>query len=313
MMKTNPPRSEQGRSETRLPLAAPPDERTVTRTSLAPSDLVPDAENRTIDEGDEDFQTLVDSVRVMGVLVALQVQRRTDGKFQICDGERRWRAAQRAGLAAVPCDVWPESTHPRDLVLAGVVINEQRQPHSCLAVARRLRAVKNQFAETHEQVATRTGLPLARVKAYLNFFNASDQLLEFLEEATVPLKTAVELVRYEKAHGEIAARRLIVRHREEPLTAQDVATLRKRGDARRKDDGKSDEPPPPSGRTTLAARIEAAFRRDAGGAWLELQTAAAKLGFRVVSEKVSLPATAGDPPGGSPPGAPAGSRPGEPG
>jgi hypothetical protein len=59
----------------------------------------------------------------------------------------------------VPCDVWPESAHPRDLVLAGVTINEQRQPHSCLAIARRLRAVKNQFAESHAHRAARTGLP----------------------------------------------------------------------------------------------------------------------------------------------------------
>src|SRR5688572_32585330 len=127
MMKTTPPKPEQTRQDTRLPPAAAPDDRTITRIAVAPSDLVPDTENRTIDEGDEDFQTLVDSVRVMGVLVALQVQRRMDGKLQICDGERRWRAAQRAGLATVPCDVWPESTHPRDMVLAGVVINEQRQ------------------------------------------------------------------------------------------------------------------------------------------------------------------------------------------
>jgi ParB family chromosome partitioning protein len=311
-MKTNPPRSEPTKSETRLPLAAPPDERAVARAEVAPADLLPDGDNRTIDEGDEDFQTLVDSVRVMGVLVALQVQRRKDGKFQIWDGERRWRAAQRAGLAAIPCDVWPESTHPRDMLLAGVVINEQRQPHSCLAVARRLRAVKNQFAETHEQVATRTGLSLARVKAYLNLFNASDQLLEFLDEATVPLKTAVELVRYEKAHGEIATRRLLGRHREEPLTARDVENLRKRHDARHRDEQKGPESDAGSKRVTLAARIEAAFRRDANSAWQELQAVATRLGFRVVGE-ASLPATAGAPRGGSQPGASPGPSAGEPG
>lgn len=310
-MKTNTPRPEPTKSEARLPPASPIDDRTVTRAEIAPHDLVPDGENRAIDEGDEEFQTLVDSVRVMGVLVALQVQRRQDGKFQIWDGERRWRAARHSDLATVPCDVWPESTHPRDMVLAGVVINEQRQPHSCLAVARRLRAVKNQFAETHEQVATRTGLPPARVKAYLNLFNASDQLFEFFEETTVPLKTAVELVRYEKAHGEIATRRLFGRHREEPLTARDIEHLRKRHEARRKDEDKGSEPTKPGGSKTLAARIEAAFRHDAQVAWVELQTVAAKLGFRVLADKASLPATAGAPRSASPTGTPPGSLPGD--
>ena len=77
--------------------------------------------------------------------------------------------------------------------LAGVVMNEQRQAHSCLDVARRLRAVKNQFAETQEQVATRTGLPVARVKGYLNLFNASDRLLAFL------LRRSRELTRHYSA------------------------------------------------------------------------------------------------------------------
>ncbi len=257
-------------------------ERTV-RLDVAVVDLVPDAENRAIDESDEAFALLTDSVRVMGVLVALHAQRRPDGKLQIWDGERRWRAARRAGVATVPCDVWPESTHPRDLVLAGVTINEQRQAHSCLAIARRLRAVKNQFAETHEQVAARTGLPLARVKAYLNLFNASDRLLAFFEETVVPLNTALELVRFEKACGEVECRRLIDRKEDEFLTCREVEQLRKRHEGR-----KSGERTPKNAETAatppnaFVARLEAAFRRDSVLARKELEAVVAKFGLRLV-------------------------------
>jgi ParB family chromosome partitioning protein len=267
-----------------------PTDRGVVRMEIAIGDLVPDTENRPIDESDEEFVTLADSIRVMGVLVALQAQRRPDGRFLICDGERRWRAAQRAGLASVPCDVWPESAHPRDLVLAGVVINEQRQAHSCLAVARRLRAVKNQFAESHEQVAARAGLPVPRVKAYLNLFNASDRLLGFFEEANLPLKTAVELTRFEKALGEVATRRLLERHTDEPLTARAIEALRKRMEAQRKD---ADTAPATSAAkrpASFSARVEAAFRRDPKSARAELEAVAAKFGLRVVAgSEGSLP------------------------
>lgn len=285
-MKIENIRSDSNKSEANKPgpKAQATTERNVVRMDVAVGDLLADAENRTIDESDEEFVTLADSVRVMGVLVALQTQRRSDGKFQICDGERRWRAAQRAGRATVPCDVWPEQTHPRDLVLAGVVINEQRQPHSCLAVARRLRAVKNQFGESHEQVAARTGLPFPRVKGYLNLFNASDRLLAFFEEANLPLKTAVELVRFEKALGEVAARRLLERHAAEPLTARGIEHLRKRLEARRKDEELApggDRPKAQTGSFTL--RIEAAFRRDPQAARAELEAVAAKLGLRIVA------------------------------
>lgn len=258
-------------------------ERGIVRIEAAVGDLVPDAENRPIDESDEAFNLLTDSVRVMGVLVALQAQRRPDGKLQIWDGERRWRAARRAGVATVPCDVWPESTHPRDLVLAGVTINEQRQAHSCLAIARRLRAVKNQFAETHEQVAARTGLPLARVKAYLNLFNASDQLLAFFDEGVVPLNTALELVRFEKACGEVESRRLMERYKDEPLGYREVEQMRKRHESRRKGDAAPKKPPAADQRpSALVSRVEAAFRRDPVAARKELELIAAKFGLRIV-------------------------------
>lgn len=263
----------------------------ITRMDLAVGDLIPDPDNRTIDENDEEFHTLVDSIRVMRVLVALQVQRRTDGKFQICDGERRWRAARRLGLATLACDVWPEGAHPRDLVLAGVVINEQRQAHSCLAVARRLRAVKNQFAETHEQVAARTGLPLPRVKGYLNLFNASDRLLAFFEEANLPLKTAVELVRFERALGEAAARRLVDRHRDEPLSCREVELVRKREEARRKPTDTDEDPVRLRRSSSLFARLEAVLVRDLEGGRRELETIAAKFGLRVVAETGGRPGT----------------------
>jgi ParB/RepB/Spo0J family partition protein len=261
-----------------------PTDRGVVRMEIAVGDLVPDTENRSIDESDEEFVTLADSIRVMGVLVALQAQRRSDGKFLICDGERRWRAAQRAGLASVPCDVWPESAHPRDLVLAGVVINEQRQAHSCLAVARRLRAVKNQFAESQEQLAARAGIPLPRIKAYLNLFNASDRLLAFFDEAGLPVRTAVELVRFEKAVGEVATRRLLERHKEEPLTVRGIELLRKREENRRvRDDGKTGPTASKQRASALAVRVEAAFRRDPHAARQELEAVTAKFGLRLVA------------------------------
>src|SRR6266567_3738290 len=241
-MKTESTRPENSKTEASKPEAkarpgsAALTERSVVRMDLAVGDLVPDPENRAIDETDEDFATLTDSVRVMGVLV-----------------------------------------------LAGVVINEQRRAHSCLAVARRLRAVKNQYAESHEQVAARTGLPLKRVTGYLNLFNASDRLLAFYEEEDIPLKTAVELMRYEKALGEVAARRLIERQADEPLTARGVELMRKRAELRqREEDTSADTPEVQTRIGKLAARLETEIRKDPSSARRLLEEAAAMLGLRLV-------------------------------
>ena len=130
--------------------------------------IVPDEANRAIDESDEDFRELVESIRILGVLQRVHVQPRADGRYALIDGERRWRAALEAGRATLPCEVWPEDASPRDVTVAGVVMNEQRKAHGSLHVARRLRQIKNEFGETHEELARRTGLTLGRVKSYLS-------------------------------------------------------------------------------------------------------------------------------------------------
>jgi ParB family chromosome partitioning protein len=270
-----------GKPSPSIPPAATP--HGVTRLDVSVGELLPDPDNRAIDERDEAFQTLLDSVRVMGVLVALQAQRRSDGRYHLLDGERRWRAAQRAGLTTIPCDVWPEHALARDLVLAGIVINEHRQAHACLAVARRLRSLRNQFAETYEQVAVRSGLPLARVKAYLGLFQASDEVLGFLEEVGLPLRTAAEVVRFEKALGEREGRRLLERLREEALGCRDIELLRKKAEARQQGLRPGNEPKPqPGTKRSLTAQLEAAFRRDAAATRRELELVAAQFGLRLV-------------------------------
>src|SRR4051812_2559041 len=108
-----------------------------TRADVVIASIIPDDQNRVIVEG-EDFQALVDSVRVLGVLQALHVHDLGDGTFRLVDGERRWRAANEVGLESVPCEIWPTGASERETILAGVVLNDQRVAHGCLQVARRL-------------------------------------------------------------------------------------------------------------------------------------------------------------------------------
>jgi ParB family chromosome partitioning protein len=100
-----------------------------------------DPDNRVIDDKDEGLSALVDSIRIFGVLQRLHMRAQGD-RFQLIDGERRYRAALAVGLEVVPCEVWPARANRGDVVAAGIVLNDQRQAHSSIHVARRLRDLK---------------------------------------------------------------------------------------------------------------------------------------------------------------------------
>ena len=211
----------------------------------------------------------------------MQVWRRPDGTHRIIDGERRWRAASKVGLGAIPCDVWHVDADRRRVAVAALVLNEHRKAHGCIHVARRPRDLANESGFTHAEVAEHTGLPLDRVKTYSSLFLGSDDLHKFLERHEVPLKVAAELVRYERATNEARARRLMQRHIESPLTVQELIALRKREQGREPSRSEAS----PGHKATLAKRfldrLEAEVRRDAS-ALAQLEDLARRLGYRLV-------------------------------
>jgi ParB family chromosome partitioning protein len=252
------------------------------RVVLPIAEIVPDEQNRRIVEDDE-LVVLGESIRLFGVLQPIQVWRRPDGSHRLIDGERRWRAARSAGLAEIPCDVWPGESDPRRVAVAGLVLNEHRRAHGCLQVARRLRDIKNANGLTLDDLATQTGFPLDRVKTYFSLFGASDDVAKFLEERGVPLKVAAEIVRYQKATNEARARRLIERYKESPLTVQEITALRKRDDRPPREQAAE---PRGAARPRYAEQFEAEARRDPS----KLEELARKLGFRLVPLAAQGPA-----------------------
>jgi ParB family chromosome partitioning protein len=257
------------------------EERTSRLIRILPiASITPDPNNRPIDEDDDDFIALVDSIRVLGVLDPVQVRMESD-RFLLVDGERRWRAARKAGLVELPCYVWAASVTSRETLIAGVVLNEQRQPHSCIHVARRLRELKITNGLTGEQVAAATGLSLDRVKTYLCLFNGSEFLLEFFAKHDVSLTIAAELIRYEKATNEARARALALRHLEVPLSREELVR-------RRKQDSESSQKKDPAGSaktirtSSLGRSLERAWSRDPRAARMELETVLSTMGFRLV-------------------------------
>jgi len=243
--------------------------------------IVPDPENRAIDEASDRFLGLLDSVKVRGVLVRVHVQRQADGTFMLRDGERRWRAAGHAALPTLPCRVWPEGAG-REVITAALAMEETKEAHGCLDVARTIRRLRNEHAMSNEQIAAETGTPLPRVKLYSGLFGASDELLQFFDKEQITLLLATEFMRYEKHCGEPAAKRLMKQHLKAPVSVREVAALRtnapSRKDAAADTAGSADKSP----RAGWENRFTAAWQKDPAGARLQLEQTLSALGYRIV-------------------------------
>lgn len=98
---------------------------------------------------------LTDSVRAIGVLQPVLLRPLADGKYQLIAGERRWRAATRAGLPTVPAVIRP--TEDIASVEQALVENLHRQDLTPLEEAAAYQQLLEDFSLTHEKVAERVG------------------------------------------------------------------------------------------------------------------------------------------------------------
>ena len=105
---------------------------------------------------DEDLLTeLAASITEIGVLQPILVRPAGPGAYQLIAGERRWRAASRAGLTTIPAIVRP--TDDVTSVEQALVENLHRQDLTALEEAAAYQQLIDDFGLTHEQIATRVG------------------------------------------------------------------------------------------------------------------------------------------------------------
>lgn len=120
---------------------------------LEPSEFQP---RQHIDEAA--LEELAKSIKASGVIQPVVVRRVGGDKYQIIAGERRWRAAQRAGLAKVPVVVKDTTgIPPAQLLEWALVENLQRENLNPIEEATAYQRLASEFQLTHEEIATRVG------------------------------------------------------------------------------------------------------------------------------------------------------------
>ena len=156
---------------------------------------------------DEDaLEELTASIREIGVLQPLLVRTLADGSFQIIAGERRWRAAQRAGLRTVPAVV--KTTDDMSSVEQALVENLHRQDLLPLEEAAAFQQLIDDFNLTHDAVAKRVGKSRASISNSLRLLSLPPSIQGLLADGKLTAGHAKALLGSpDKAYQEQIARR----------------------------------------------------------------------------------------------------------
>jgi ParB family chromosome partitioning protein len=128
-----------------------------------------------VDMHNESLEDLADSIRATGVVQPILVRRVGTGGYEIIAGERRWRAAQLAGLQEVPVVI--REMDDRAAIAVALIENIQRENLNPLEEARALERLIGEFDMTHQQAAEAVGRSRTAVSNLL-------RLLELGEVAT---------------------------------------------------------------------------------------------------------------------------------
>jgi ParB family transcriptional regulator, chromosome partitioning protein len=189
-------------------------ERPRGQRKLPTSSLRPNARNPRRAFSDAELDELVASLRERGIIqpiVARQVRGVADA-YEIVAGERRWRAAQRAGLHDVPVVVI-EATDAEALQIA-IIENVQRADLNALEEAEGYRALMDEFANSQDDIAKITGKSRSHVANTLRLLKLPDAVKAHIHSGKLSAGHARMLIGRpdaEKLAEEIIARGLNVR------------------------------------------------------------------------------------------------------
>jgi ParB family chromosome partitioning protein len=140
----------------------------------------------------ETLEDLANSIRSQGVIQPIVVRHLLGGRYEIVAGERRWRAAQLAGLKEIPAIV---RDIPDEAAIAIALIeNIQRENLNPVEEAWALQRLLEEFSMTHNQVAEAIGKSRTTVTNLLRLLTLADEVKKMLEHGDLEMGHARALL-----------------------------------------------------------------------------------------------------------------------
>lgn len=176
---------------------------------------------------DEELEQLAGSIRIHGVLQPVVV-RRAGERYELVVGERRWRAAQRAGLDAIPVVI--AEVDADDRLEVALVENVQRSDLNPIELAIAFRALADTGA-TQEEIGRRVGLDRSTIANHLRLLELPKEVQGDLEGGRLSMGHAKALLQVTSPERRRQLRDRILKEGLSVRAAEGLAAPRSRGEA----------------------------------------------------------------------------------
>ena len=160
--------------------------------SISPN---PDQPRRTF--SDEGLEELAASIRELGIIQPLSLRDAPDGKYQIIAGERRWRAAQLAGLITVPAYV--RTASDSEVTEMALIENIQREDLNAIEIALAFKKLLDTYDLTQERLSERVGKSRSVITNHLRLLKLPAEIQIALRDRRIDMGHARALLSIDDA------------------------------------------------------------------------------------------------------------------
>ena len=194
-----------GQDETQGPQAPAAEHRVLRPAAELPIERLQRGAYQPRREFDEEaLQTLASSIKAQGVLQPVVARPLAEDRYEILSGERRWRAAQIAGLDHVPVVI--KDVSDEAAIAIGLIENIQREDLNPVEEGLGLKRLQDEFGLSQEQVAEAVGRSRSAVANLLRLLNLEIEVLGMLERGELDAGHAKVLLALSGGDQVLAAR-----------------------------------------------------------------------------------------------------------
>jgi len=208
----------------------------------------------------QSLQELADSIRAQGIVQPIVVRPEAD-HFELVAGERRWRAAQIAGLQKIPAVI--RNLDSKSAAAIALIENIQREDLNPLEEAQGLMRLIDDFDLTHQRVADSVGRSRASVSNLLRLLDLADPVKDQINRGMLDMGHARALLGLIR-HDQIEVANIVVNRGLSVRETEALVKQRLKGDARKKSTVKESDPDIRRLETSISEKLGAAVKIKSG-------------------------------------------------